>query len=567
MPFDRTPPSEADIRRLFVDVPKPPPQSFELALVLGGTVSAGAYTAGAVDFLIEALDCFEQAKADGAAPRHDLVLKFITGTSGGGVNAAIAARALAYDYPHIIRGPADRPAQTGNPFYDTWVNELNLSGFLETGDIGKTLGSALNGAPIDRAATGIVNFTAPLRPRNWVAAPLGVIVTVTNLRGIPYRTDLGGGLGQIYVDHADHARFAVTYPHQPPSPPRPDAWELGFSAPATDAGAWDLFSQYARATAAFPVGFPTRTLTRPTSHYHWRVGMVPTPDGQGLIPAARRPCWEAMVPEGQDDVPESVAFLTVDGGATNNEPIELARTALAGVGGVNPRGGLEANRAVFLIDPFAGSAPLGPDAFSGLSEALGGLVTAMIQQTRYSTADLMLAENERVFSRFMLTPQRALPNGHTAIGAKALASAGLGAFIGFACREFMRHDYLLGRSNCQDYLRRMFSLPRANPVFDGWTEAQKDAHQIPGTDEVPLVPLFGTAAVAVQTDTWPRDCLDPTTFRGAIMRRYRAIVNLEVGGSTLADLLGWTGALATQERVADAVIDRMRQALREAELD
>ncbi len=38
---------------------QPPPGKYEFALVLRGTVSVGAYTAGAIDFLIEALDCFE----------------------------------------------------------------------------------------------------------------------------------------------------------------------------------------------------------------------------------------------------------------------------------------------------------------------------------------------------------------------------------------------------------------------------------------------------------------------------------------------------------------------------
>src|SRR6185437_7962504 len=118
MAFDRSEPAEADIARWFLDAPDVPPRTFEFALVLGGTVSAGAYTAGAVDFLIEALDCFTTARANGTAPSHDVILKLITGTSGGGVNAAIAARAMAYDYPHAtLAGPIGE-APTGNPFYD-----------------------------------------------------------------------------------------------------------------------------------------------------------------------------------------------------------------------------------------------------------------------------------------------------------------------------------------------------------------------------------------------------------------------------------------------------------------
>src|ERR1700685_2503207 len=130
MPVDQTVPSDAEIKRWFLDVADVPDSAFEFALVLGGTVSAGAYTAGAIDFLIEALDCFSIARAAGRAPKHKVILKLIAGTSGGGVNAAIAARALAFQFPHIVQSPPVDGTTTGNPFYDIWVNTLRLGGFL-----------------------------------------------------------------------------------------------------------------------------------------------------------------------------------------------------------------------------------------------------------------------------------------------------------------------------------------------------------------------------------------------------------------------------------------------------
>src|SRR5215471_13727322 len=128
--FNRNPLSDKEIDDLFIHNDPPPANTFELALVLGGTVSAGAFTAGAVDFLIEALDAWTSLrdKGDPAAPQHKTILKVITGTSGGGVNAAIAARALAFDYPHVDRSTADTPAGNGNPFYDVWVKRLTLGG-------------------------------------------------------------------------------------------------------------------------------------------------------------------------------------------------------------------------------------------------------------------------------------------------------------------------------------------------------------------------------------------------------------------------------------------------------
>jgi predicted acylesterase/phospholipase RssA len=169
--------TQDQIKELFIQVPPPDPNTFEFALVLGGTVSAGAYTAGAVDFLIEALDCWTRLrdKGDGSAPRHKVLLKVITGTSGGGVNAAIAARALAYDFPHVVRSTAHPERDTGNPFYETWIKRLTLNGFLGTSDIDQgTLGSVLNGSPIDDGAAYLTEFAQgePIQ-RSYLGDPLG----------------------------------------------------------------------------------------------------------------------------------------------------------------------------------------------------------------------------------------------------------------------------------------------------------------------------------------------------------------------------------------------------------
>ena len=47
---------------------------FEVGLVMAGAVSAGAYSAGVMDFLIEALDAYEDAKRqpNWSGPTHDV---------------------------------------------------------------------------------------------------------------------------------------------------------------------------------------------------------------------------------------------------------------------------------------------------------------------------------------------------------------------------------------------------------------------------------------------------------------------------------------------------------------
>jgi hypothetical protein len=339
---------------------------------------------------------------------------------------------------------------------------------------------------------------------------------------------------------------------------------LGFgSERLPQATNWEQFSEFARATAAFPGGFPARALNRPTEDYRWRVVPYPPLPGEETSYLLSWPDWDAMVPPGATEVPDDWHFLAVDGGATDNEPIQLARTALAGLLGRNPRDPGKANRAVWLIDPFAGRAPLGPEGITPFPAELAAIATTLTQQTRYDTADLLMAGDDKVFSRFMLTPTRGNVTGEGAI-----ASGGLGAFIGFASSAFMRFDYLLGRENCQRFLRENFTLADTNPVFAGfWTDEDKTRFRgTAGPGMLPIIPLIDEAAVDETLDPWPKGKLDPEQYRSGIEGRFRAIFELELSGSPLRSILSWLGARVTQEQVADYVINAMRGYLQKAGL-
>jgi hypothetical protein len=579
MNTDREPRMSVDTSRLapteiadwFTRSDPVPPHTFELALTLGGTVSAGAYTAGALDFLIQALDAWttlrdNQDDKDPVVPQHKVVLRVVSGTSGGGVNVAIAARALNYDFTPVSRG--DSPSsKTGNPFYDTWVDTLTLDGFLGTDDLNDPLESLLNGSPINAGKAGMSQFTGRPRakPRSWLAAPLRTIFTLTNLRGVPYKLPFDPDRAESYIDHADYIRYAITYdgkPAEPMTPFRPDELRLDF-AKGSESN-WTNFAQFACGTAAFPAGFPPRCLSRPSEHYRYRV-VFTAPDhaasrnpDQGDV-VGLEPDWAAM----GDPVPEQYDFLTVDGGATDNEPIELARTALCGVGKSNPRKPEKANRAVLLIDPFAGKNSLGPAAMEPFVSVLGAIFNTVIQQTRYDTSDLVLAADPNVLSRFMLTPNRKLQiDGRECdrVGADAIASAGVGAFIGFACPAFMHHDYMLGRKNCADFLRRDFTLPLENPVVRGqWTDPQikRFAQCVSHKDHVPLIPLVDIPEQPLPA--WPAHQLNPENYRDAIEQRFRGVLGT----------WGWwakVAAYALQRSFANHAIEVMKDYLKKVHL-
>jgi hypothetical protein len=147
----------------------------------------------------------------------------------------------------------------------------------------------------------------------------GVILTLTNLRGVPYTTPFGdGSLAERFVDHADFARFAVVYPRHTLLKPRPDEFVIGFNdARLPQAIDWPTFSLFARATSAFPLGFPYRQLSRPMEHYRYRVAVLPPgSEGEPTTVVGRQPDWSELS-EGSPNFPSDYHFIAVDGGTTD----------------------------------------------------------------------------------------------------------------------------------------------------------------------------------------------------------------------------------------------------------
>ena len=211
--------SEQQLADLFPLIRKPlGPNVFELGLVLGGTVSAGAYTAGVLDFLTEALDAWTLAKerGDPSAPMHEVVISTIGGASGGAINGAILTRAAGWSFP---RGP-----DAGNPFYSSWTNGVDLMGLLstktETGRCGPRRPPST--APRStrrrrgRSLTPAASWARATRPRSVPISPTrcALIMMVGNVTGLPYRIRMPGESQLSYdlMAHADAMRFALTVP-------------------------------------------------------------------------------------------------------------------------------------------------------------------------------------------------------------------------------------------------------------------------------------------------------------------------------------------------------------------
>ncbi|MBN9021362.1 MAG: patatin-like phospholipase family protein [Rhizobiales bacterium] len=496
--------TDDDLQRWFPDQREPPAEgTFEMGLVLAGAASAGAYTAGVLDFLYEALDEWRKAhEADVAAgregkfatvPSHRVVIRLITGASAGGMNGAISAATLGGHFPHVHRDMTPE-ARRENPFYRAWVTDVDVRAMLDTSDLASGVRSLLNCGPLEEIVATTLSTTRDEKhpARDWLANPLSLILTVTNLRGVPYAVAFRGGnkLRHGMALHRDHMSFAMEGLGQGPyEPPPPDFARLG---PVRSDAAWHCLGQAALATGAFPLALKPRTLERPIADYDFR---HPIFDNAGRVDFDK-PSWPWS--PGED---EHYKFLCIDGGATNNEPFDLAHAGLAGVVGFNPRKGEEANRAVVMIDPFVDSATLGPDGDASLIDTMIAFGAAYKDQARYSSGDWALIQSDDVYSRFIVAPSR---NGIH--GSAAITSGAVSAFMGFFSEEYRHHDFMLGRRNCQWFLQSVFTLPEDNPLFrnrlpmDRTVCADKTGQDVP---HFQIIPVVGSCAKEEELPEWP----------------------------------------------------------------
>ena len=484
--------------------PKPEANTFEIGLVLAGAVSAGAYTAGVLDFLFEALDAwYARRKHDDDLPNHNVVLRVITGASAGGINGAIVAAACRYRFPPVNPNNVNRNGPN-NPFFSTWVTGIDIRRLLNTSDLKRnaSIRSLLNSEVLDELALRIVDMKGRPEAREWLEDPFKLLLTVTNLRGVPYEVRFTGGthLTHEMVMHRDHMGFSVPAlaNSASASDPPPDLVPLDPDNCAKDPG-WRLLATTALASGAFPIALTTRSLSRPGSDYDYRFVFPHTHEHV----VYSRPKINRNGP---------YRFNAVDGGTMNNEPFELARVELAGLKHRNPRRGQDAHRAVIMVDPFADPRDDLPEPQHPLWDTFTALLTAFKAQSRFNQIDLTLAEAEDVYSRFLIAPSR---NGIRS--SSAIASAGLSGFLGFFCEAYRLHDYMLGRANCQQFLRDWFVLPSdhtttgecsetSNPLFQHWPQSALDDDTYRSSSRSghrQIIPLVGTATEDQPLLPWP----------------------------------------------------------------
>jgi|JI6StandDraft_1071083.scaffolds.fasta_scaffold32976_2 hypothetical protein len=508
----------------------PEPPVFRLGLTLAGAVSAGAYSAGVLDFLREALDAWEKAKANGKdssgifVPQHRVEIKAISGTSAGAMCAAMFVGTLR-----------NQPLAHPSPLYTAWVDQIDIDPMLDDADLlaAKGVKSLLNCRILDDIAQQILpsnNSAFSLPP--WVAENTELFLCTTSLRGIPYNINAypGGDSPYGMSLHAGVMKYRLLSNGTAPCLPI-DSIPLSADAPPDN---WNNLRNAALASGAFPIALQARITNTPLDTLRNRRWEVPEEAGRRLqrqhemTPAITGPS-------------ASFSEVCVDGGAINNEPVEHVRLALSLPEIPLPgctikrleRELKKADAATILIDPF-------PDAQNfkeqyeprlDLWSVIKGLAPAIMNQLRFKADELILAESVGVGSRYLISPKRRIPAGGQE-GQANLACGSLGGFLGFIDRAFRHHDYQLGRLNCQRFLARHFYMDMQSEGAGGPRQLFADtpheylgasyfgnedlaaivAEQMeenPGIAPVPVIPLMPElrgikAAIGSESLDWPK---------------------------------------------------------------
>lgn len=478
--------------------------AFKLAINMPGAISAGAYTAGVLDFLIEALDTWYAAKKAGeTVPGHDVSIEAFTGASAGGMCAAISAILLQDQFEHIAE--TDQ-TNTSNRFYESWVNRIDISELLKTGDLERdptSVVSLLDSSIIESIAAYAIERGEPLAAsRPYLSPHLTLFLSLTNLRGVPYSLNqvAPDSVEQTAMFFGDRIRFETSADSTSPLSSS-SAHRINLGSNAADEG-WQMLRTAAMSTGAFPIFLAPRALDRNQKEF-----TPPLWESVTSKAAGNPPPISPTFPSGLSD---PFTTLNVDGGVTNNDPYNYARDFLASLepaisDSTLPGVADTVDRAVLTIAPFPTedtySATFDAAKRSSILWTLPRLFAALIAQSRFfgeSLSELMAGTS---FSHFIVAPSddellQKYKGQDLERMPPALQCAALGAFGGFFERGFRAHDFALGRRNCQKFLKDYLVLPSDNPVIQAGLPTD-------GTARQEILRLFGRPAPAGQGDgTW-----------------------------------------------------------------
>lgn len=592
---------------------------FHLGLCMAGSVSAGAYTAGVIDYLHEALENWqkEKDKDKPSVPDHDVVIDLLGGASGGGITAALAFFGLRNHVPHASLEPDGknfRIDEDRNIYWRTWVEMTRtdvLNELLSEDDIREGfIPSLLNAGFVDDVAETFKNYIQNNDPKptvpTFLNAEAELFLTLFNITGIKYklRSKSPATTEQFISEHRDIAHFRWS-----------DVYENDGRMEISSRNQKNLkpLLDSAKATGAFPVGLKARIVER-EAKYIWN---NPYFRKNGKFD-------QESINLGDGISRENHIYRTVngDGGTANNEPIELCKELLLNIrikhykdiqADVDLDNSNDAEKtlqkrkltdsSVILIDPFPSldyDIKVPDDRSANLLDYIPKFISALNSQLIFDAKDAFEAYDINNYGLHIIAPSKdgvAKPD-------HAIACGSLGGFGGFFKKEFRIHDFFLGRHNCQSFLRKYFVVDLNEPdssenykcvksVIRAYENRPDSIAKYSYTDEqgrtlVPIIPdvtikepirlemtqnADGTKTIRYRDPEplplYKLDKLDEKFFadyRDLLKSRIRKIINSLIDGRWPIDVAINAVSKILDDKIADQALDYVIKDLKERNL-
>lgn len=490
-------------------------KTYEIGLVMAGAISAGAYTAGVVDYLLEALMHYRKVRKQFADEHpgqslHNVQIRVISGASAGGMTGSMLLNAMCDENYRPMYGYSPSTVTESdvlkNVFYRSWVSEahgIDIDFMLDTKDItGKApLKSLLNCERLTQIADNAFSHPRILQPYDYIPSRIDHFLSVFNLGGVPYVLDFDGSKSKFaMVNHSDMMHFV--YDNQ--SNAKFNTNDIPLLDDSTNVlnSNWKLLSQCTLATGAFPIALEYRDIAKDRDSYNEWKWWVPQSDTKTSCDN-KGSCFQLtnISPQWESTLKTGYRFVAMDGGIANNEPLEVARRALARDDLFNPRSADDAKRSVIMVDPFPAE-PLEPFTYEG--KTLFGMASKLFgslkEQARFKPEEIMLANDPNIFSRYLIAPSR---NG-AEVGYE-LASSSLGAFGGFISEKFRQHDFQLGRKNAQSFLMDHFYIGVHNKLVEDNLDWFREKGCIVDEQYVQIIPMVDLADHKITEEIIPVD--------------------------------------------------------------
>lgn len=490
---------------------------FPIGITMAGAASAGCYTAGAMDYLFELLDLWEKAKNQqlpddwGHAiysyiPQHKVVIDAMGGTSAGGMTTIMSAIYALKGKINPVSDPANKGRLKDNVFYDSWVlmgdtenadeekllaKTFDVSDLDESGKIQSLLNSGFIDAICDAAfADDVANKQKP----SYVADNLEVVLSHTMLRSIPLAVNFTTPISKQKKnkkspEHCSFDHFTISHFRLDHATANDGKVYLPLDPFGPGAKTMKLATM---ATGAFPIGLRFREFflnELPVPYLKSTAQSIAFNRFSG-IPATEPDQKDITWP---DSFKDPFAFVSVDGGAINNEPFGEVLGILKNRYGIKKPDDYY-KYALIMIDPFP-DIPVTEeykqpdDLFSVVPAVIGTLY----DQAKVKRAEMLDAYSSDYY-RGEIFPirwkQKDKAEHHP------IACGAAMAFGGFLDIDFRHHDFFLGRDNARNFLRTFFTLEYdpdngiIHPIHANWTPEMVDLFKMPGKDGKIFLPII-----------------------------------------------------------------------------